>query len=146
MDIRVLGPADHAVLTSVAPDIFDDPLQPGAVDEFLRDPRHHLVVGIDAARVVGFVSAVHYVHPDKHSPELWINEVAVSTAHQGKGVGTAMLKKMLDHGRAIGCVEAWVLTNRSNRAAMRLYESSGGINPAQDEAMFNFSLRTLAAD
>jgi hypothetical protein len=27
--------------------------------------------------VVGFASAVHYVHPDK-APELWINEVGVA--------------------------------------------------------------------
>jgi ribosomal protein S18 acetylase RimI-like enzyme len=146
MDIRLLGPTDHAVLADVATDVFDDRLQPGAVDEFLRDPRHHLVVAIDDARVVGFVSAVHYVHPDKKAPELWINEVAVSEALQGRGVGKAMLRKMLDHAHVLGCVEAWVLTNRSNRAAMRLYESSGGVNPADDEVMFNFSLGTPRAE
>ena len=54
MDIKLLGPSDHAVLSSVAPDVFDDPLLPAALDEFLHDPRHHLVVAIDAGFVVGF--------------------------------------------------------------------------------------------
>jgi len=141
MDIRLLGPSDQAVLANVAPDVFDNPLKPATVDEFLGDPRHHLVVAIDAGRVIGFASAVHYVHPDKDAPELWINEVGVSASHQGRGVGKAIFRRLLEHARDLGCGEAWVLTNRSNRAAVRLYESSGGVNTADDEAMYNFSLR-----
>jgi hypothetical protein len=35
--------------------------------------------GVDGGVVVGFVSAVHYVHPDKPVAEMWINEVVSST-------------------------------------------------------------------
>ena len=31
---------------------------------------------MDEEQIVGFASAVHYVHPDK-PPELWINEMGV---------------------------------------------------------------------
>ena len=141
MNIKLLGPSDHAVLADVAPDVFDGALRPAAIDEFLHDSRHHLVVAIDDGRVVGFASAVHYVHPDKTAPELWINEIGVSPAYQGRGAGKAMLRKLLDHAGKLGCTEAWVLTNRSNRAAMRLYESAGGVTRANDEVMFNFELQ-----
>ena len=139
-EIRLLGPADLDVLESVAPDVFDDPIDPRAADEFLKDPRHHIAVAIDNGVVVGFASAVHYTHPDKPAPELWINEVGVAPTHQGLGIGKAILAKLLDHARALGCVEAWVLTGRINQAAMRLYAASGGIEAPTDSVLFTFPL------
>jgi hypothetical protein len=65
IEVKVLGAKDAGVLASLAPGTFDDPLDPGATTAFLADERHHLVVAIDNGVVVGFASAVHYVHPDK---------------------------------------------------------------------------------
>ena len=94
--------------------------------EFLRDPRHHLSVGIEDGVVVGFASAVHYVHPDK-PPQLWINEVAVAPSHQRKGIAKAVSSALMAVGRALGCTEAWVLTDEGNVAARALYQSAGGM-------------------
>lgn len=140
MEFRLLGADDARVLTAVAPDVFDDPIDVRAAAEFLRDPRHHIVVAIEAGMVVGFVSAVHYVHPDKPTPELWINEVGVAPTHQKRGVGKAMLLRMLEHARDLGCSEAWVLTERGNEAALRLYRSTGGTESTHDEVMFTFAV------
>ena len=111
-----------------------------AAAEFLADPRHHLVVAIDEGVVVGFVSAVHYVHPDKPQPELWINEVSVAETHRGQRIGRQMLDMMLSQAIRLGCSEAWVLTHRTNQAAMRLYESCDGIEADEDAVMFEFNL------
>ena len=140
MDIRILRPEDAALLAAVGPDVFDDPVDPRALLEFLDDPRHHLVAAIDGGAIVGFASAVHYVHPDKPSPEMWINEVGVATSHQGRGVASAILQRLLDVARAIGCSEAWVLTDRTNEAALRLYRSRGGVEAAGDHVMLTFHL------
>ena len=141
MEIKILGPEDAAALLAVGPDVFDDAVDPRVATEFLNDPRHHLVPAIDCGVVVGFASAVHYVHPDKRSPEMWINEVGVATTHRGQGVARAILQRLLDVARAIGCVEAWVLTDRTNEAAMRLYKSSGGIEAPSDQVMLTFHLQ-----
>jgi ribosomal protein S18 acetylase RimI-like enzyme len=135
----LLRAQDIDVLESIAPGVFDDPLDPAATLEFLRDPRHHLAVAIDANVVVGFASAVHYVHPDKPSPELWINEIGVADAHQGQGIGKALIGSLLHVARRLGCTEAWVLTDRDNERAMRLYESGGG-TATRDHVMFTFRL------
>ncbi|HEY7501914.1 MAG TPA: GNAT family N-acetyltransferase [Vicinamibacterales bacterium] len=140
MEIRVLRPGDDDVLAKVAPGVFDDPLHPRAAAEFLRDPRHHIVVAIDGDVVVGFASAVHYVHPDKPSPELWINELGVVSSHQRRGIATAVLQKLLGHARELGCAAAWVLTERANEGAIRLYASSGGIEAPESTVMFEFRL------
>jgi len=140
MTIKVLRAQHEPVLGTIGPDVFDDALDPRATREFLNDPRHHLVVAVDDGAVVGFASAVHYVHPDKPWPELWINEVGAAATHRGRGVGSAILQSLLDLGRELGCAEAWVLTDRGNHAAMRLYGSSGGIEAPIDQVMFTFRL------
>jgi GNAT superfamily N-acetyltransferase len=139
-EIRLLRAEDAATLANVASGVFDDALDQAATPEFLRDPRHHLAVAVDAGVVVGFASAVHYVHPDKPSPELWINEIGVAATHRGLGVGRALLEALLDVARQLGCVEAWVLTDRGNEPAMRLYKSGGGVAAAGDHVMFTFRL------
>ena len=140
IEIRLLTPGERSVLDQVADDVFDHPIDPRLATEFLNDPRHHLAVALDGDQVVGFVSAVHYVHPDK-AAELWINEVGVAPTHQGQGIAKALFGAMLDVGRDLGCREAWVLTNRWNEAAMRLYTSCGGREGNADLAIFSFQLR-----
>lgn len=137
-EILVLGPGDEALLLGAATDVFDYPPREELVVEFLADPRHHVVVARDHDQVVGFVSAVHFVHPDK-PPELWINEISVAPPHRKLRLGFRMLEAMLEVGRGLGCTGAWVLTDRDNAAAQRLYASADGI--ANDGAvMFEFSL------
>jgi GNAT superfamily N-acetyltransferase len=140
IEIRLLGPDDGAVLDVVDPNVFDHAIQPKLAAEFLDDPRHHLAVARHDGRVVGFASAVHYVHPDK-PPELWVNEVGVSPAHQGKGLARRLLHALFDAGRTAGCWQAWVLTERSNAAAMRLYRAAGGVEASEETVMFEFRLR-----
>ena len=106
---------------------------------FLHDARHHLAVALDDGLVVGVASAVDYIHPDK-PVELWINEVGVAPTHQRRGIGTRLLLALFDLARDLGCKEAWVLTNRSNVAAMRLYQSLHATEPDDDVVLFSFSL------
>jgi len=132
VEIRLLQRGDDAVLTRVAQDLFDNPIDPAYAKEFLDDPRHHLAVAIDDGVVVAFASGVHYIHPDK-PPELWINEVAVAPDHHRRGLGKAVLRALLEAGRSLRCTQAWVLTDRMNAAAMALYSSAGGIEGADEE-------------
>lgn len=138
-EIRLLGPDDAGVLARVAPDVFDHEVRPDWAAEFLADPRHHLAVALDGDAVIGFASGVHYVHPDK-PPELWINEVGVTPSHQGRGVGRALVRALLDRGRALGCEAAWVATEASNRAARRLYAAAGGTEEAEPVVVVTFPL------
>ena len=141
IDTKLLTPADGRLLANVAADVFDDPVDARAAAEFLNDPRHHIAVAIDNGVVVGFASAVHYVHPDKPAPEMWINEVGVAASHRGLGAGKAILAVLLDRARELGCVEAWVLTGRDNLAAMRLYAAAEGVQAPADSVMFTFYLQ-----
>jgi ribosomal protein S18 acetylase RimI-like enzyme len=144
VEIRLLQPHEGAVLDRVAPGVFDGPVVPRWRDAFFADARHHLVVALEGAVVVGMISAVHYVHPDKPA-ELWIDEVGVAPSHHRRGVGRRMLQRMLAHGADLGCVQAWVLTSPGNAAAQRLYASSGGTPASELSVMFEFPLPGAAS-
>jgi ribosomal protein S18 acetylase RimI-like enzyme len=146
IEIKVLGRQDAGILADLAPDVFDDPIDVGRARAFLADPRHHLAVAVDDGQVVGFVSAVHYLHPDKPHPELWINEVGVAATHQRRGLGKRLLHSVFAVARDLGCAEAWVLTDRANTPAMRLYTAAGSTDAPTDHVMFTFRLDGVAAE
>jgi aminoglycoside 6'-N-acetyltransferase I len=137
--VKVLSSEDLPLLLNVAPDVFDNPIDERFAKEFLSDPRHHIVVAMEDGLVIGFASAVHYIHPDKPE-ELWINEVGVSPVHQRKGVAKAILRELLHVGRKLGCKSAWVLTDKSNEAANNLYRSVGGRVDPGDTVMYEFTM------
>lgn len=138
--ITILDRNNVDILKNVDPDVFDNSIDIPRTEEFLTDSRHHLAVAIDDDRVVGFVSAVHYVHPDKARPELWINEVSVAETHRRQGLGKRLMNAVFEVARELGCTEAWVLTDRENTAAMNLYSAVGNPEIPSDCVMFTFRL------
>jgi ribosomal protein S18 acetylase RimI-like enzyme len=140
IEIKLLGPAHLRILDNVARNVFDDPIVESSAREFLGDPRHRLVIALDKDTVVGFVSAVIYVHPDKPAPELWINEIGVAPTHQNQGIGKSLMRAILEEAKRSGCSEAWVLTDRINLPAMAMYRSAGGEETLTDPTMFTFRL------
>ncbi len=137
--IQTLSLNDFPLLLHPADGVFDNPVDEAFAREFLADPRHHIVVAVSEGIVIGFASAVHYIHPDK-PPELWINEVGVAPTHQGQGIGKTIMNELLRLGKQLGCVNAWVLTDRNNEAANRLYKSAGGQPAEGDTVMYEFEL------
>ena len=138
--IKILKSDELDILKNIDPDVFDDAIDLKRTVEFLADPRHHLAVAIEDDLVVGFVSAVHYIHPDKSRPELWINEVGVVQTHRRQGLGKGLMNAIFEVGRELGCTEAWVLSDRENTAAMSLYSAVGNAESPTDHVMFSFHL------
>jgi ribosomal protein S18 acetylase RimI-like enzyme len=136
VEFRLANPHDAAALARAADSVFDHPVDAALAAEFLSDPRHHLAIAIEDGQIIGMASGVHYVHPDK-APELWINEVGVATGYQGRGVGRRVVSVLLDHGRTLGCQEAWLLTDDSNAAARRMYAAAGGRETRQIMVTFD---------
>ncbi len=137
LELQLLGPADAGVLERVAEGVFDGPVVPALVVEFLADIRHHLIVALREGVVVGMITAVDYIHPDKPA-QLWINEIGVAPSHQRQGIGRALLWAMQEYGRARGWTEAWLGTEDDNLAARGLYEDAGSV--AEPFVLYAFDL------
>ena len=141
ISFRMLGEGDGAVLQRVADGVFDRGVDPARAAEFLADPRLHIAVAISAGLVVGFASGVDYVHPDKPR-EMWINEVGVAPDFRQAGVGAGVVRLLLSEAEAMGCTEAWVLTDADNAAANALYQKVGGREERPGQRMYAFALKS----
>ncbi|MEM8732551.1 MAG: GNAT family N-acetyltransferase [Pseudomonadota bacterium] len=141
MSIEVLmaAPEDLARFERIAPDVFDNPVEPDLLMSFLRAPHQHLAVACARDLLVGMASGVMYHHPDKPR-ELFLNEVGVSATWQRQGIARRLLRTLLDAGRAQGAQVAWVLTEADNLPACALYEALDGQREGNDLVMFTFDL------
>jgi len=123
--IRILGPADAAVLLNVAAGVFDGPVIAEHTARFLTSAEHEMVVALAGDLVVGMASGVAYYHPDK-APQFWINEVGVGDDWQRLGIASRLVKAILARARGRGCVYHWLATETDNTPARALYLSLGG--------------------
>ncbi len=140
IEICVVGADDAQYFECVAGGVFDNPVDPVSLARFLADPGHHLVVARDEDQVVGMISAVAYIHPDKPL-QLWINELGVADNYLRRGIGRRLVAAMLDLGVALGCRDTWVATERDNEPAKRLYAAMG--SKADDVVMYAFDRASL---
>jgi ribosomal protein S18 acetylase RimI-like enzyme len=124
-EIRRLGRADAALFGKIAEGVFDEPVDPALLAAYLGEPGHLMVLALADGLVVGQCAAVLHRHPDKRA-ELYIDEVGVADAWLRRGIARAMLTRMLDIGRDLGCAEAWLGTETDNFPARGLYETCGG--------------------
>lgn len=86
IDIRLLGPDDHAVVIA-AQGIFDNRPIPDQTRDFLASDREFLWLAFYAGEVAGFVSATTILHPDK-LPHLFVNELETREGFRRLGIAT----------------------------------------------------------
>ena len=89
------------------------------------------------------VGAVALIELDKKAFEL--AKMAVSTDHQGKGIGRALLAKCIEHARDNGKVEIILESNTRQAAAVHLYRIFGfeeiPLDPNSAYARVNIRMR-----
>ena len=137
VEIRRLTPADATILTRVADEVFDEPLDAVRVTAYLAGPGYIMLVALAESEVVAQCAAVVHRHPDKKT-ELYIDELGVAPAHRRQGLARKMLDEMFALGKSLGCEEAWVGTEHDNLPARGLYETRGAA--AEPFVMYVFAL------
>lgn len=119
-----MGPGD-AKRVAAAAGLFDSAPVPEAVDRFLTDSGHHLLIAYLDDTPVGFVSGVEVTHPDKGT-EMFLYELGVDSSHRHNGIGTALVEKLAELARSKGCYGMWVLVDDENAAAAATYRKAHG--------------------
>jgi ribosomal protein S18 acetylase RimI-like enzyme len=120
VEISRVGPADTALLSTVAPEVFDEPIRPDRLAAYLADPSHLLALAVDDGVVVGMIMGVIHRHPDKPN-ELYVDEVGVTPSHQRRGIARRLMDEMVAWAREHHCEETWLGTEPDNTAANALY-------------------------
>ena len=131
VQLKRLQPHDGAVLDGVAPNVFDQPVDPVRLRVYLAAPGHLLLVALEDGVVVGQCAAVVHYHPDKPT-ELYVDELGTASTHLRRGIGRRMLEAMFVWGRELGCAEVWLGTELDNDPANALYR---GLAPTEAGAM-----------
>lgn len=136
MDIRRLSAADADRIVDAA-DLFDDQPFPGAVQRFLSEESHHILIAYEGDAPVGFVTGVEMTHPDKGT-EMFLYELGVAEEHRRRGIGTALVQSLATLAESRGCYGMWVLTDDDNAAALSAYSHAGGVRDNQLHTMLSW--------
>lgn len=139
MEIRELSPGDvHWVVRSDA--LFDDPTEPGAAEAYLADPANVFFLALDGERPIGFARGTVLRQLKTRRGQMFLYEIAVDPAHQRRGVGRALVVRLLEYCRAHDLEEAFVFTDPGNAAAVGLYRATGAVTETPADRMFVYAL------
>ncbi|CAG0970416.1 L-2,4-diaminobutyric acid acetyltransferase [Burkholderiales bacterium] len=142
IDVRVLGPADAALLERVADGLIPDDVDSPLAAAFLADPRRVLAVALAGGRVVGIATGIRSSSAGTPAG-LDVRDIAVAPALRRRGVGRRLLAALLEHGRALGCREARADAGRDDVAVRRLCASAGGREVPDPVVRVTFALSPL---
>jgi ribosomal protein S18 acetylase RimI-like enzyme len=130
IETRRLGPGDEDVVHALAED------EPQTA--LLADERTIFLAAFDGSEPVGFVFGYELLRRHGDPSILFVYEIEVAAASRGQGVAARLLRELGAVAQTRGIRTGFVLTNASNDAAMRLYESVGGVRPNPDDVMWDF--------
>ncbi|GGX83657.1 GNAT family N-acetyltransferase [Streptomyces anandii] len=145
--IRPAEPGEYATLGEITAEAYlgDGLLDFGESDAYLGELRDvakraaaaEVLVAVAEGRVLGGVTFVPRGGPmaDISGPgEAEIRMLAVARAARGRGAGEALVRACLDRARAVeGCVRVVLSSQRTMRAAHRVYERLGFVrSPERD--------------
>ena len=104
---------------------------------FLARSENILIVATQEGVPIGFLLAYLLDRVDRNQRMVCLYEVDVSEPCRRRGIGRAMIETLKITCRQENAMKTWVITNRSNLAAFRLYESTGATADVRgDEVTF----------
>ena len=114
---------------SDAPEESDPPAGPearAALAAALADPSRHLVVATVNGDVVGTADLL-IVQNLTHGARPWgiVENVVVTHAQRGSGIGTAVLEHLLAIARGAGCYKVQLLSGKHRQRAHGFYRATG---------------------
>lgn len=91
--------------------------------------------------IAGMISAYKLQRMDDRESEMFFYEIGVNKDFRRLGVARALIEELKRITKMMGVSGMFVLTNRSNLPAMKLYESTGGVESEEkDEVMFSYKI------
>lgn len=142
MEIILLGPGDADRVVAAAP-LFDHEPKPAAVQHFLAEPTHHLLVAYEEEVPVGFVTGVEMTHPDKGT-EMFLYELGVAEAYRRRGIGGSLVQRLAEIAQSRGCYGMWVGTATTNAAALATYQRAGASRDADQAIILSWVFNLTA--
>lgn len=129
---------DKALLTRLNQDWPDEPWARDQAAAFVANPDNLLLLATTPDLICGIVIAHRLQRLDTLRAEVLLYSIDVHETMRRQGIGHALVEATIAWARELGADCTWVLTERSNHAAMALYRAAGGSDDIPDVAMFTF--------
>lgn len=139
--IRLLTRDDVDLLAATGDDVFDFPVRRDLAEAFLAEPHSLIAAALENGRIVGMASAFTYRHPDKPL-QMFVNEVGVAERCRRRGLGRALVERILEAASDLGVAEAWVATEEENEPARALYAALGGTEETPRAVVYAWRVRS----
>ena len=133
---RRLGPEDGALAAEAVRRVKEADVDAVWLGAFLKKPENLLIVAQEGGVPAGFLLAYALDRVDRERRMICLYEIGVAASSRRRGLATAMIEALLAWCRSQGVMKTWVITDRSNDAAMRLYAATGGRPDAGDDVVF----------
>jgi aminoglycoside 3-N-acetyltransferase I len=121
---------------------FEDPDRQPLSDEYLTGLLDREDVWVYAAFVdgqpVGGLTAHELPMTRAETSELFVYDIAVRADSQRRGIGRALVERLLDDGAAAGIAEMWVPADNDDDQALEFYRRIGGV--AQPVTIFTYRI------
>ncbi len=116
------------VLFSIEQDFeFQPEKQAAGLRRLLADTERACIVVArdDSGTAIGMASGQLVISTAEGAPSLWIEDVVVVAAARGRGVGAALLERLLAWATEKGAVRAQLLADMNNQPALDFYRHLG---------------------
>lgn len=108
------------------------------IEKFLSNENNYLIAYIENDEILGFVLAYTLQRYDGRGEMLYLHEIDVVESHRKQGIATKLMNEIKELKDKNGFDKIFLVTNKSNDAAVSLYESTGGITSSDDDIIFTF--------
>lgn len=117
--LRRMGYRDLSAVVAIENASFRGPWRLNSYARALADAHHSFFVAEADTELVGYAGMWVEGH------QAHIAKVAVRESHRRRGIGTLLLRHLLDHARRLGLSQAYLEVRRGNLAAQDLYRRFG---------------------
>jgi len=91
-----------------------------------------------SGELAGFVLAYRLERLDREAAQLFVYEVGVTPQYRRDGIGARLMGHVRDLVAEEALMEAFVLTDQDNEAAVQLYRSTGGQVEGATSILFTY--------
>ena len=137
LQIKLFEKSDISLMREIIEDDEDTrKFMPERLAAWLDDPKNIAFIAVSDGKAVALIEGYSLECLDDRLPRYFIYSVDVLPAYRGQGVGKSLLAFVLEYTSGGRFSESFVISDRGNIPACRLYEGLGGKNDYEDEVVF----------
>ena len=139
MEFRRLKAGDESLLAEILMTFRKESTSPIRAENFLSSIDNYIFACINNSLLIGFALGYRLPRFDAQADMLYIHEVSVSEEYQCQGIGKKLMEGLQEICGIEGLSKAFLITNKSNMAAIKLYLSAGGVANSDDDIVYFFT-------